>query len=1171
MPQLRPASFAPTLFALLCALPAAAGTAPPPQPVGDGAKTPKLELRTWADPKVVRNPVALWVTDHGAVYTAENERGLGQGIMDSRFAAKIPDGILADLESLSVADRVATLKAWEAKKYIHKGTFTKFADVVRLSRDTTGGGAADASKVIASFGDFADGINAGVMELDGAVFCTCIPHLWKITDKTAEGGKIEKEALSSGWGVRWAFHGHDMHGLTQGPDGRIYFSIADRGFNVTTKEGVHYDLVGWNKPWDAKPDPRHVQEYCRGGVFRCWPDGSGLELVFEGLRNPQGLAFDDMGDLFTGDNNCDAGDPARFCFLPEHGDAGWRQDVQTFDKFAAKDGTAFARGPWLRERMAWPRINDVRDPTQPAWIIPPVMVLGNGPAGMSHFPGTGHAKKYADQLMMANFTGGSGQIFAVKVTPQGAFFGGQASTYLSGRMPVAMQWGPDGRLYCAEYPGWKPNDKGNIFTLTDPAVFADQAEKAAVDGVKQLLGEGFAKRPVDELLALLGHRDQRVRQRAQNELAKRDGVAQAVLALALDAGKPAMARVHAVWSLWQKAGSCAAHGLPAPLDLHALEPLLADKDAAVRAQAARVLGDLRSGTGAGYIRLLKDADAKTRFYACVALGNIRETSAIPALFGLLKDNAGRDPVLRHGAAWALAQIAAGTDGGALESACAGRGPDERTGLVLALRRLRSPLLARHLEDDDAVVCAEAARAIYDLQVPSALPALAAALDGSLKPSQRGEAFLRRAIESAAQLGRPSDAKALVAVATDESIGLPYRKFALECLYDWDREIVRERVWGHLVRRPGHPASIVQAVVLDWVSELLKASEKHKELAEWTGKLLGRQLPKMTPDEIVAKVTDPAQDGALRAAMLDRLAREAKDRVPAAVQQLLAGAADEELRIEARQRLAECAPQAALAEWLKTLKSGSLDERQAAVRGLAALKLPAAQDEIAWLWHTFKTGATDPELDLDLLEAAADSHDPAVAAEAEAWRDRNLLTTGMENQERLRPHRLLLAGGNVARGEQYFRNTPGGTGCTQCHNAGDKATWDLFDPAHEPPAFPNLGNVALLHPDPMYLARAILDPGADIAPGFHAPSAMPDEFGEKLSAQQVRDLVAFLQTRKGAIQPSSQGARNDAGHDGGEGHAVYRVAAWVFGTLLAFMGLTALLTLILERGKSKLTP
>ena len=1175
--RLRPHSLALPMAALLAAallpalaLPAWAGSAPPPQPVGDGNKTPKLELRTWGSPQVVRNPVALWVTDQGVVYTAENERPTGEGIMDTRQTAKMPDGLLADLSSLTVADRVATLKRWEREKYIAKGSFTKYADVVRVLRDTTGGGAADTSQVIARFGDWADGINAGVMELDGAVYATCIPNLWKITENPAGGGAPTQEALSTGWGVRWAFHGHDMHGLVQGPDGRIYFSIADRGFNVTTQEGVHYDLIGWNKPWDKVPDPKHVQGHCRGGVFRCWPDGSGLEMVFEGLRNPQGLAFDDAGNLFTGDNNCDAGDPARFCYLPEHGDAGWRQDVQTFDKFAPKDGTASARGPWLRERMAWPRPADPHDATQPAWMIPPVMTLGNGPAGMAHFPGTGHAKKYADQLMMVNFTGGSGSIFAVKAAPQGAFFSAAATTYLAGRMPVDLHWGPDGRLYCTEYPGWKPNDKGNVFTLTDPAVFADKAEKAAIDEVQKLLKDGMQARKTEDLLALLGHRNQRVRQRAQSELARRDA-APAVLAAALDAGNPALARTHAIWSLWQKAGLAAAAGKPAPLDLRALEPLLADKDAFVRTQAARVLGDLRHPAGAAYAGLLKDADAKARFYACLALGNTREASAIPALFDLLKDNAGRDPVLRHGAARALAQIASGTDGAALPAAAAGRGPDERVGLVLALRQLRSPLLAKHLHDNDTQVAAEAARAIYDMQVLQALPALAGALDGSLKPSQKNEPFLRRAIEAAAQLGRPADARALVSVVTDESIASPYKLFALECLTDWDKEIVRERVWGHLVRRKGHPAEAVQNEVLAGVGGILKAVEKHRELADGAGRLMGRQLPRMTPDEMVAKAANPALDAALRGAMLARLAREAKDRVPDAVKQVLAAAKEPALRIEARELLAQAAPPAAQAEWFKVLESGSLEERQAAVRGLAALPLPGAQSEIAWQWHKFESGSADPALGLDILEAAAASRTPKLAAAAEAYRDRNLLTTGMENIDRLRPHAVLISGGNAARGEQHFRNTPAGTVCIQCHNAGPKGAWDIFDPTHEPPAFPNLGNVAALHPDPMYLVRAILSPNADIAPGFASPSAMPDEFAEKLTAVQVRDLVAFLQTRTG-----SGGGAAAHGHEGPPagappaGHPTLRVFAFMFGAVGALLLVTVLLTLVLERGKAKLS-
>jgi quinoprotein glucose dehydrogenase len=111
--------------------------------------------------------------------------------------------------------------------------------------------------------------------------------------------------VATGFGVHFNYVGHDLHGLRLGPDGRLWFSLGDRGLDVVTKEGRHLQL----------PD-------C-GAVLRCELDGSDLELFHTGLRNPQELAFDDAGDLFTCDNNSDSGDQARLVHVVEGGESGW--------------------------------------------------------------------------------------------------------------------------------------------------------------------------------------------------------------------------------------------------------------------------------------------------------------------------------------------------------------------------------------------------------------------------------------------------------------------------------------------------------------------------------------------------------------------------------------------------------------------------------------------------------------------------------------------------------------------------------------------------------------------------------------------------------------------------------------------------------------------------------
>ncbi len=236
-----------------------------------------------AEPQL-ENPVAICLDEQGRVYVAEEHRFL-QGAPENRSHGFLLED---DLQSNTLADRLAMQKKWARKFENGIAWFTQASDIVRRLEDRDGDGRADTSTVFADgFNGPLDGLGSGLIARDGKVWYTCIPNLWLLNDKDSDGKADEKTALLRGFGVNAGFYGHDLHGLVWGVDGKLYFSVGDRGAHVVTKEGATIS------------NPR------RGAIYRCNPDGTELERIHVGLRNPQELAFDQYGNLFADDNNCD--------------------------------------------------------------------------------------------------------------------------------------------------------------------------------------------------------------------------------------------------------------------------------------------------------------------------------------------------------------------------------------------------------------------------------------------------------------------------------------------------------------------------------------------------------------------------------------------------------------------------------------------------------------------------------------------------------------------------------------------------------------------------------------------------------------------------------------------------------------------------------------------------
>lgn len=684
-----------------------------------GFKVPKdLKVELFAAEPLLAHPVALCCDERGRFYVAETWRfadGINGG-GDRDFGALDLRGHMdwldQDLASKSPADREAMLRRGFGDKI---SFLTRQSEIVRMVWDSTGSGKADKATIFADgFNGILDGVGAGVLARKGNVYFTCIPNLWLLRDTKGEDKADVKKILQTGFGCRIAFLGHDLHGLVIGPDGKLYFSVGDRGYNVTIG-GKNY--VG--------PE--------RGAVFRCNQDGSEFEIFATGLRNPQKLAFDAYGNLFTADNNADHGDSARWVYIVEGGETGWRGGYQYITQ-------PNVLGMWHSEKI-W---NEQHE-GQPAYALPPIKDVGQGPSGIAYYPGTGLPERYDNHFFYCDYKGNGG-IFSFSMKPKGAGFeyvDDKDREFFWKNQATDLCFGVDGGAYaCVWVGGITKTGRGRIYRICDPNLKTD----ALVLETKKLINEGMEKRAPDELAQLLEQKDIRVRQEAQFELAARGEVSLPTLTRALQS-KNQFARLHAIWGMGQIAHDKAFTGMSAeerdknlakPWAEAPLEPLLAalsDTDAEVVAQAAKILGDARWPKAADRLAtLLKHENLRVRFFAAYGLGKLGNSDAIESLSAMLRDNADKDVFLRHAGVMALTWIAENYPDLVLAKSN-DASVSVRMAVCLVLRRLEDPRIAQFLADKNPLVVIEAARAINDVPINGAMPELAK-LAAPAEPTKR---------------------------------------------------------------------------------------------------------------------------------------------------------------------------------------------------------------------------------------------------------------------------------------------------------------------------------------------------------------------------------------------------------------------------------------------------
>ena len=443
---------------------------------------------------------------------------------------------------------------------------------------------------------FADGLNIpiGVIPLGNgsSALVHSIPAIWRLTDADGDGKAEKREVAYS------AFASADTHGMTSnftwGFDGWIY---ADHGFaNTSEVKGADGQKLVMNS----------------GNTYRMKPDGSGLQQFTHGQVNPFGLSFSPSGDLYSADCH-------------------------------TKPLYLLLRGAY------YPSFGKPDDG------------LGFGPEMVTHDHGStaiDAALYYAAEQFPAPFRDNLfvGNVMTNRInrdtirwhgsTPEGV---AQPDFLVSDDpwfRPVAMQVGPDGALYIADFynriighyevpldhPG-RDRTKGRIWRIVY------QGPESHAEPVAPRTD--WTQAPTAALLRDLGHPNLVVRVKAANQLVLR-GDAQAVAPLKLLAQLAAdpLQRAQALWTL-RRLGA---------LDEPSLVTALGDESPLVRIHALRLVAEGPAPTPALHapaVAALDDPDPAVRRAAADTLGQHANPANIRPLLARRKAIPDDDTHLLH--------------------------------------------------------------------------------------------------------------------------------------------------------------------------------------------------------------------------------------------------------------------------------------------------------------------------------------------------------------------------------------------------------------------------------------------------------------------------------------------------------------------------------------------
>lgn len=348
----------------------------------------------------------------------------------------------------------------------------------------------------------------GTMWLDGSVYVAAPPSIWKLTDTNDDGVADERVEWFKGKTLTGC--ANDLHGPYHAPDGWIYWCKG--AFAEQT-----YERPG-RAPFVTKASH----------IFRCRPDGSGLEHVMTGgMDNPVDVTFTPGGErIFT----------TTFFQFP----GGGKRDGLIHALYGGLYGKEWG-------------VLDGHPRTGP--IMPVLSHLGPAaPCGLTTYLSPVFGKEYQYNLFACCFN--LHKITRHVLSPAGGQFQSEDSDFLVSDNvdfhPTDVLEDADGsllvfdtggwyKLCCPTSQLWKPDILGGIYRI----------RRTGTPNIVDPRGESlvWGKLTNEQLGVLLGDDRPVVQERAIRELARRQGAAVSLLGGVIRNSRSPVARRNAVWCL----------------------------------------------------------------------------------------------------------------------------------------------------------------------------------------------------------------------------------------------------------------------------------------------------------------------------------------------------------------------------------------------------------------------------------------------------------------------------------------------------------------------------------------------------------------------------------------------------------------------------------------------